>query len=926
MLRKPLIILAAILASAALRAATPTDTPSATLTATLTATPTVTQTVTTSPSATRSDTPTVTRSATQTITRTPAPVSPSPSPTTTPTLIDLLYNDKFVDQSTVPNFGAVNYTFYWHLNVGPVSAPGYVEIVDTLPTGFVFSAFKTFTPYPTPTAAPGTPTMTPAPTPATLCAMTITAGVMTLRWCAPYLNESEGIVMAGYASGTAGTIVSNQSSGFAGPGWAPAVTTPVLFQIYTATVTMTPTRTQTPDYTPTSTGTAGPASINGTPVLTCLVRQPLGMTNNAGSGYEHAQFLWLNNKAYLVAADASGLRILVESGNKWVDVPGSPVAGASTWTWHPAAVGLGAIWVSALSTSCSGCDPSGSTVIYAFDGSSISLKGNFGTGWLGVIPVLHQGQMWALKQPGFPNIYFYAFNGSSWDLQYTYFAGQPGTSVTGSTAYSVGGKLFLTYLNIATGYLELWAFDSGAMTQIYTPVNAGGMTVSLGSDGGLLYAYFSDGSNSQALFSVDPATYAKTDRLYDLLGPVNGDGQLYADNNGVYTVLTRNTGAPGTAVTEVRKLSGSNWVTVGCPENNQNAADALLVENGLIYREGDDYGSVTRRWTAVCPMSPSACSSPTPIPAADTLIDDFEDGDRDCSHNGTWGGNCDTGGSSVLILPAPGCHAGTPNYSLRAQGSCSGVAGGQYAGLSLSYGGGIDLSGVTGTNRLLGFEAYSTSPLTITVRVDGAGGNSCQVDIYLDGGGWQNVTIALPTHEDPGDLPQLSGSPWSLVSGSCTGIDFLCTRSTAGTTSFDFQIDDVQWGGYPTNNRTRVLSWCGCTQSDLDEAYSYGLGESAVWILLVIRQHCGCHPHDIMALRATMSWGQICANYGTTWSTVVDDMWTQCQGAGMDPDDPTLDQIYPALRNAVPTPQPNYPVPTPYVPRGPLGLSLPGDC
>lgn len=331
--------------------------------------------------------------------------------------------------------------------------------------------------------------------------------------------------------------------------------------------------------------------------------------------------------------------------------------------------------------------------------------------------------------------------------------------------------------------------------------------------------------------------------------------------------------------------------------------------------------------TATPTQSPTGSPTSTPIPAADTLIDDFEDGDTNCSHGGSWSGTNDAGGSSVIILPAPGCHDGSPNYSMRAQGSCSGVAGGQYAGLSLSYGGGgIDLNAATGQNRLLGFKAYSLSPLTITVRVNGTGGNSCQVDVYLDGNGWQNCTLALPTHEDPGDLPQLSGSPWALVAGGCTGIDFHCTRSTGGTTPFDFRIDDVQWGGYPTNNRDRVLSWCGCTQSDLDEAYSYGLGEQAVWILLVIRQHCGCHPHDIMALRSTMSWGQICTNYGTDWATVIDEMWNQCEAAGMQPDDPTLDEIYPALRNAVPTPVPVYPYPTPYVPRGPMGVSLPGDC
>jgi hypothetical protein len=227
---------------------------------------------------------------------------------------------------------------------------------------------------------------------------------------------------------------------------------------------------------------------------------------------------------------------------------------------------------------------------------------------------------------------------------------------------------------------------------------------------------------------------------------------------------------------------------------------------------------------------------------------------------------------------------------------------------------------------VLGFKAYSATPLTITVRVNGTGGNSCEVEVYLDGNGWQNCTVALPDHEAPGDLPQLSGSPWGLVGSSCTGIDFLCTRSSAGTTNFDFRIDDVQWSGYPRTCRARVDTAFGCTPAERDAAYSYGLTEEATWLLLVIRQHCGCHPSEIIARRATMSWGQICAYYGLDWATIVAEMWDLADGAGLEPEPGTPEQILRDLQNNTPPAPVSAPTVTPYVPVGPMALPPAGDC
>ncbi len=38
---------------------------------------------------------------------------------------------------------------------------------------------------------------------------------------------------------------------------------------------------------------------------------------------------------------------------------------------------------------------------------------------------------------------------------------------------------------------------------------------------------------------------------------------------------------------------------------------------------------------------------------------------------------------------------------------------------------------------------------------------------------------------------------------------------------------------------------------------------------------CGCQPSDIMQLRLTMSWDEICAHYGLDWAAFAADLQTR---------------------------------------------------
>lgn len=324
----------------------------------------------------------------------------------------------------------------------------------------------------------------------------------------------------------------------------------------------------------------------------------------------------------------------------------------------------------------------------------------------------------------------------------------------------------------------------------------------------------------------------------------------------------------------------------------------------------------------------SRTSTTTPLPfvtpaAAEILIDDLEDGDLSAPYGGSWSTTFDAGGSSVILLDAAGCPYATAAHCVRASGSCSGPGAGQYAGLRLNYSS-VDLSAPAAAQRQLGFRAYSATPLTVTVEVEGPGG-TFSAQVYLDGNGWQDCSVATPDHATPGDLPQLAGgADWAATLGACTGLNFVVRQDVAGTLPFDFRVDDLQWQGYPAGpSRSRLAAVFGVSLATVQAAYDYGLDAHGTWVLLVLSRRCGCHPSLIMAQRATMSWGQVAIAYGTTWADVLAEIEADAAAAGLDPSAPSMEELLRSLRNGTPSVAP-LPTPTPYVPPGPIVLPPPG--
>lgn len=86
---------------------------------------------------------------------------------------------------------------------------------------------------------------------------------------------------------------------------------------------------------------------------------------------------------------------------------------------------------------------------------------------------------------------------------------------------------------------------------------------------------------------------------------------------------------------------------------------------------------------------------------------------------------------------------------------------------------------------------------------------------------------------------------------------------------------------YPqTYNNTSgaVAAALGVTAQIVDEARALNYDPQTTYIIILLTKHCGCHPGDLFNLLITMSWDEICATYGTDWTTLDTEAGTLTTG------------------------------------------------
>jgi hypothetical protein len=80
----------------------------------------------------------------------------------------------------------------------------------------------------------------------------------------------------------------------------------------------------------------------------------------------------------------------------------------------------------------------------------------------------------------------------------------------------------------------------------------------------------------------------------------------------------------------------------------------------------------------------------------------------------------------------------------------------------------------------------------------------------------------------------------------------------------------------------------GCSISFVNACRALYLDFETSYIIMRLGATCGCQPSDIMQLRLTMSWDEICAHYGLDWATFVADLQTRVATLAPEIDTPTM--------------------------------------
>lgn len=279
-----------------------------------------------------------------------------------------------------------------------------------------------------------------------------------------------------------------------------------------------------------------------------------------------------------------------------------------------------------------------------------------------------------------------------------------------------------------------------------------------------------------------------------------------------------------------------------------------------------------------------------PVPTVDASLDDFEDGDLVGKNGGNW--TFQSGGVSTITVDlVTGCTLTSSLYA----GHCYGTRGPDN---SLDYAS-FTLNVLAGAQPFDALVAAPSRALTFSYKADTIG-QSIGVMLYAGASysyqytftatdlAWHEVTVYFPDVSDPSLNPRFADDisfPWTSYSQQLQSISFFPV-GTGSTYSYGFSIDDVHFGEPASaNSPADVSAALAMPVSDVQEAYSYHLDEQLTWILIVLSRHCGCHPHDIMTMRETRSWGQIAIDLGSTWAAILAEVGTATASFA----DPVLD-------------------------------------
>lgn len=343
--------------------------------------------------------------------------------------------------------------------------------------------------------------------------------------------------------------------------------------------------------------------------------------------------------------------------------------------------------------------------------------------------------------------------------------------------------------------------------------------------------------------------------------------------------------------------------------------------------------TLTRTISATATATPSATRTSTPGGITGGTICDFETGTGQSVYGGENNVSLDGSGSTLLIDMMPGCSYGSAGGCLHGQGTLVQDSGGSYGhcGINILPGGpAVDIRGQSAGHSIQISFNNGTPGATYQLCLTSA--NVTDGDYYCltftaTASGWQDYTFFFPdvNTTEPVFSQSGSGAPrsWDSCAGQVQSVQIGPVASSSGPVSYDFKVDDIRFsdGSSDHNNLQSVADAFGCDLGTVRDAYDLNLDEYLTWIVIRISVKCGCSPHDVLSLRSTMSWGEICEAYGLTWDSVIADVDARRGGSGLTPTDADPGECLQSISNGSGViPEPANP---PYVPAGSLTPSAP---
>ena len=182
-----------------------------------------------------------------------------------------------------------------------------------------------------------------------------------------------------------------------------------------------------------------------------------------------------------------------------------------------------------------------------------------------------------------------------------------------------------------------------------------------------------------------------------------------------------------------------------------------------------------------------------------------------------------------------------------------------------------------------GADNVNLGPGTYWLAVDYVSGSAA---VTGSGSGVTPALIILNGYDMPNPFPSALNPPIDTLNKLYLSA-YINTCNPAATTTplpTDTPVPTLTFTPTPAstpvtisyvNSAATCAGTFGCSISFVNACRALNLDITTLYIMMRLGATCGCQPSDIMTLRLTMSWDEICTHYGLDWTTFTTDLQTR---------------------------------------------------